>query len=94
MGRNKLKASRDALGHNYTSENFLYIDAALVHSSATLDDGISQARPPAPDQPRMEVGMIDPRLNETVTYVAEMDVDAAEEDIRQMRRSYYRNFTL
>ena len=38
--------------------------------------------------------MIDPRLNETVTYVAEMDVDAAEEDIRRMRRSYYRNFCL
>ena len=35
----------------------------------------------------MEVGMIDPRLNETVIRVAEMDVDAAQEDIRRMKRS-------
>ena len=46
-----------------------------------------QTRMPA--KPRLRVGMIDPRLNETVTHVAEMDMEAAQEDIRRLRRGLY-----
>ena len=46
--------------------------------------GMTQAKPV--ERPQIEVGMIDERLNETVTYVAEMDVSAAQEDVRQLRR--------
>ena len=41
--------------------------------------GMVQTRMPA--KPRLHVGMIDPRLNETVTHVAEMDMEAAQEDM-------------
>ena len=34
----------------------------------------------------MEVGTTDPRLNETVTFVSEMNKDAAQGDVRQLRR--------
>ena len=35
---------------------------------------------------RLRVGMMDSWLNETVTYAAEMDMEAGQEDVRRMRR--------
>lgn len=35
---------------------------------------------------RLRVGMVDSRLNETVTCVAEMDMEAGQDDVRRMRR--------
>ena len=55
-----------------------------VNSGLTITMGMTQAKPV--ERPQIEVGMIDERLNETVTYVAEMDVSAAQEDVRQLRR--------
>ena len=43
----------------------------------------SHTRPP---QPRLEEGMTDPRLNETVTHVGELDMDSVMEDVREMAR--------
>ena len=39
-------------------------------------------------QPRsqLQVGMTDPRLNETVTHMAEMDMQSAQEDVKKFRR--------
>ena len=56
-----------------------------THSTLLYTMGIIQVKP-LDHQPRMEVGVIDPRLNESVTYVAEMDMSAAQEEIRQLRR--------
>ena len=43
----------------------------------------SHTRPP---QPRLEEGMTDPRLNETVTHFGELDMDSVMEDVREMAR--------
>ena len=43
----------------------------------------------AAEESRFRVGMIDPQLNETVTHVAEIDMEAAQEDIRRLRRDLY-----
>ena len=57
---------------------------SLIPSTLLYTMGITQVKPL--DQPRMEVGMIDPRLNECVRCVAEMDMSAAQEEIRRLRR--------
>lgn len=36
---------------------------------------------------QLQVGMIDPYLNETVTFMADMDMESAHEDVKKFRRS-------
>lgn len=46
--------------------------------------GITQAK--LPPQTPLQEGMTDPRLNETVIHLAEMDMEAVQDDVRQLRR--------
>lgn len=46
--------------------------------------GVTQAK--LSPESRLRVGMVDPRLDETVTYAAEMDMEAGQDDVRRMRR--------
>ena len=57
-----------------------------------IEDGMFQ--PGRTQQPVMQEGMTDPRLNETVTHVSELDMDAVIEAVHGWARSLALGFVI